>query len=235
MNLEAAKLDTEYEDGTVTKCEPEPDGDGWRVTFDGFWSLWVQDESGKMGAPPLGACLRKFGRGIGYPVRGIGRVVGGELVGLYRYQTKDEAEAARIQHLADEKARKRKEWEDGKEAFAARVKALPEAFRQRIEFFMRRQDWGPDFGGYELFSCEEAVKIAAHVKDAEKIRAFYDDRAEQKRAGISGEHSGNTFGTACSLAGAYLRNPALIPQMHGALCPLVGCQEYGCHATMVAR
>lgn len=232
MNLEAAKLDTEYEDGTVAKCEPEPDGRGWSVGFSDGWSLWVQDESGQMGAPPLGACLRKFGRGIGYQVRGIGRVIGGELVGLYRYKTKDEEEAARAQHSIDEKARKRKEWEEGKDTFAVRVKALPEAFRQRIEFFMRRQDWGPEFGGYELFSCEEATKIASHVGDAEKVRAFYDDREDQKRAGISDDHSGNTFGTACQLATAFLRDQTVIPKMHGALCPLVGCQDYGCYSTV---
>lgn len=234
MNLETAKRDTDYEDATVQKCVREEDG--WNVTWLDGWSLFVADESGTMAGPEPGTVLRMFGRGVGWPVRGIGLVAGprhgGELVGLYRYQTKEEYEADMEQRLREEKERRRKAWEDGKEAFAARVKALPEAFRERIEFFMRRQDWGPEFGGYELFSCEEAVKITKYVGHAGQIRAFYDDREAQKQAGMSSDHSGNTFGTACLLATAFLRDPHLVPKMHGALCPLVGCHDYGCYSTV---
>jgi hypothetical protein len=230
MTLAVAKLDTQYEDTAVEICRYLTDG--WDVRFEDGWSLFVKNSLGETHTPGPGDVLRKFGRGIGYTVRGVGLVKDGELVGLYHYQTAAEEEAARALFRADEAARKRREWEEGKDAFAARVKALPDAFRQRIEFFMRRQDWGPEFGGYELFSCEEAVKIAAHVGHEDKIHAFHDDQADQKRCGISDDHSGNTFGTACTLAAAFLRDPALVPKMHGALCPLVGCQDYGCYSTV---
>ncbi len=49
------------------------------------------------------------------------------------------------------------------------------------------------------------------------------------------EHSGNTFGVACKLAHCYAAEPDLVPKMHGALCPLVGCESYGCWSTTVGQ
>lgn len=50
-----------------------------------------------------------------------------------------------------------------------------------------------------------------------------------------GEHSGNTFGAACKLAHCFVAEPHLISKMHGALCPLVGCEEYGCWSTVAGK
>lgn len=101
MDIEAAKKDDEYEDAVVSVCKAKADGDGWFVTFTDGWSLWVRDESGVMGEPPIGACLRKFGQGIAYTVRGVGRVIDGKLVGLYRYRTKTE-EALRVSRRSEQ-------------------------------------------------------------------------------------------------------------------------------------
>lgn len=234
--LDQAREDAEYRDSVVDAVKAfDADGTnprGWEVGSEDGRGLIVYDELGLTRAPVTGDTIRLFGSGLGYPIRGIGLVDGsGALCGLYRYRTAEEEERARAQYALDEEARKRREWEEGKDEFAARVKALPEAFRDRLEFFMRRSKWGPDFGGYELFSCEEAVKIAKFVRTTEEIKAFFDDREAQRLAGISGEHSGNTFGTACRLAAAYMKDPELVPKMHGALCPLVGCRDYGCWAT----
>jgi hypothetical protein len=87
VDLEAAKLDTEYQDKIVR--EVERDENGWAVTFDDGWgplSLLVLDASGTMGPPVVGDTLRLFGPGLFRPVRGIGRVLNGELVGLWRYK-----------------------------------------------------------------------------------------------------------------------------------------------------
>ena len=46
-------------------------------------------------------------------------------------------------------------------------------------------------------------------------------------------HSGNTFGIAVRLAWHFLVNPELVLQEHGAMCPLVGCRDYGCWASTV--
>ena len=45
-------------------------------------------------------------------------------------------------------------------------------------------------------------------------------------------HSGKSFGAAMFLASMFLQRPALIAKAHGALCPLVGCDDYGCYATV---
>lgn len=42
------------------------------------------------------------------------------------------------------------------------------------------------------------------------------------------EGYGNTFGFACVLARHYITNPENVYREHGALTPLVSCQEYGC-------
>lgn len=235
QRLDTARDDREYKDYTVLTVEPLPERREreWTVSLADGGCLWVatEEDAASPGAPEPGMTLRLFGRGMGYPVRGIGLVEDGALAALYRYQTEAEAVAERQQEILATEEKRRRDWEEGRDDFARRVRALPEPFRNRIEFFMRRQAWGPEFGGYELFSCEEAVKIARHVGAPEKVNAFYADREAQKLCGISEEHSGNTFGTACALARAFLEDPERVPKMHGALCPLVGCEDYGCYAT----
>ena len=59
------------------------------------------------------------------------------------------------------------------------------------------------------------------------------DTDEQKRlipALEYDEHSGNTLMCACGLAIGCLEYPDVLWKFHGALCPLVGCVDYGCHA-----
>ena len=43
---------------------------------------------------------------------------------------------------------------------------------------------------------------------------------------LSNDHSGNTFGAACSLAYHYLENEGNVIKVHGALAPLVGSKRY---------
>ena len=100
---------------------------------------------------------------------------------------------------------------------------------------MRRSDWGPEFGPYELFCCEEAIKIATALGTEDKVRVFGRlEHEEQKKMvpGLDyGEHSGNTFGTSVQLALFYVSRPEMLYKVHGALCPLVGCNTYGCWST----
>ena len=64
----------------------------------------------------------------------------------------------------------------------------------------------------------------------EIISDFYKRPFEEqvKLAGISDQHSGNTFGMACRLASIYLSLPENVIRLHGSLAPLVGSGEYGC-------
>jgi hypothetical protein len=75
--------------------------------------------------------------------------------------------------------------------------------------------------------------MAEHLKTGEAIATFHEADLDTQKVlfpGLSPDHSGNTFSTSCTLAKIYIDRPELIEQMHGALCPLVGCKEYGCYA-----
>jgi hypothetical protein len=204
---------------------------------DGF-ALWVENELGAPRMPRVGDTLRLFSRGFGYPVRGVGLVEKGELVALYKYETVEEAELQRRRRIDESNQQKRDMWEAKKEEYAAKVAALPESFRTRVEFFMRRPDWGWTFGPYEIFCCCEAAKIAAKLTLAELVKFHGASVEEQKRMVPEleySEHSGNTFGAACQFARVFLERPDLLAKYHGALCPLVGCEEYGCFASEVEQ
>jgi hypothetical protein len=235
-DLDTARSDEEFTDELVRKVETEEHGT-YDVHFKDGGVLLVKDEYGTR-APERQDTLRLFGRGFGYPVRGIGLIEEGVLTALYRYRTPAQEEAAHLKYVEDSNLEKQRQWTEKAEETQQRIKAMPEPFRKRFEFFMRRPEWGWNFGPYELFSCEEAIKIAAALPDAKAIEAFsklsYDEQ-KLKLPGLAyGQHSGNTFAIACKLAHCAVSEPALVPKMHGALCPLAGCQEYGCWST-VAR
>lgn len=228
MNPIAAILDAQFEDDVIEQVDAEGP-DSWLVRFG--WCLLVEDQNKCSIVPAPGDTLRRWGDGIGRPVRGIGLVRNGELVCVYRYLTADEEQQRNLEWVASEKRKKRESWEASKNETAQRIKALPEPFQQRIEFFMRDPAWGPEFGPYELFVCEEAAKIAAYCGTPEAITELRAAPIEkQLTAGVSDGHSANTHGAAFSLALCFLENWLLVPKMHGAMCPLVGCRDYGCFA-----
>jgi hypothetical protein len=217
--------DPEFEASTIRRVDDHmgDEAPGFLVATD-MGCLHVANPD-RLPLPKAGDTVRFYGRGLGYPVRGV--VVGDT---VYRYRTEEEEQEAHARAVAERKAAKEREWHNNAHETAARVAALPEPFRVRFEFFLRRPEWGPAFGPYELFVCEEATKIAGACADSEDVARFYDDR-ERQQGVIADGHSGNTFGAACRLAALYLARPDYVPRMHGALCPLVGCDEYGCWAT----
>lgn len=234
--------DAEYREETITSVKAVTSAglfEGWEIGAGGF-GIWVPSDICKQ-APTPGERIRFYGKGIGYEVRGI---VISERV--YRYETEADAELRREREKRQQEEERQQKLETERPERDARIAALPEAFRHRIERFQRAlPHWRRDFETYELFVCEEATKIAKAVYSmsleektlrvlgsAENIiQTFHDSPEMQKAAGISEEHSGNTFSQACTLA---LRSLALSPdtvvQSHGALCPLVGCKAYGCFA-----
>ena len=119
------------------------------------------------------------------------------------------------------------------------VENMPPLFRERIERFRRtKPDWGSNHEPYEVFVCEQAILFLNVLKPVDALRAFAAARHEEQRRlvpGLSDEHSGNTFGAAVRLAHVAMERPELLPKMHGALCPLVGCKDYGCWAAHEAE
>lgn len=241
--MDTAARDPEHKDWVV-KTVSEKSDDGCVVNFEEGSSLIVQGEH-DLRSPEPGDTLRLFGRGFGYVVRGIGLMEGSgpwlygrprKLAGLYRYQTAAEEDASRIAALEEGIKKKQAEWTEKAKETARRVADMPVPFRQRFEFFMRQPEWGWNFGSYELFCCEEAVKISWALHDKDAIAAFSRMTLPKQKERVPDlayeEHSGNTFGAACKLAHCYAAEPDLVPKMHGALCPLVGCESYGCWSTV---
>jgi len=144
-----------------------------------------------------------------------------------------DAETARVAAIEESQRQKRAEFEPKRESFMARVEALPEGFRERMRGFIATSpSWAWECGPYELFCCEEAVKIANTLGSVEAVRSFAKaPQAEQKTAVPSmefDEHSGNTFGSAVLFAVISLESPDALPKYHAAICPLMGCEDAGC-------
>jgi hypothetical protein len=226
--------DTECYDEKIRAVEGASTEDSFTVHFEGGGSFCPRNPA-HLPLPKAGGTAKLYGRGFGYTVRGFAV---GDLT--YFYET-----AAKNEERHRKEAEKAKaEWLDKfiaeREEFDQKVAALPEEFRRRIHrFLLTTKEWGAEFGGYELFCCSEAVKIAGALKTDEAIVAFAKASNEEQKRMVPGgsfdEHSGNTFGTSALLARAYVTRPELLSKHHGALCPLVGCKQYGCWAAYEAE
>jgi hypothetical protein len=221
----------DYECRITRVADVEDARDGWVVKCSEGWSLFVTNENCRV-RPELGEAFLQFGRGIGHTVRGI--VIGGR---GYRYETKEQERERDAREAAQAKTRKRDEYEAKRSAFDARVAALPEPLRVRVERFraVGGDEWRHEFEPYELFCCEQAAALAAtELVLQDFARLPYE---EQRKAwpGMSDDHSGNTFGATVRLASVVRERPELAARVHGAMCPLVGCDCYGCWAANEGR
>lgn len=223
----AAWNDPEREEGTIERVEGPHNG-WYQVTSSNGWSCGVSEEYGVV--PKVSDPFVTWGS-FGRPIRGqaIGYVV------LY-YRTPAEQDVENAKAAEKIRADKVAEYEGKRTEFETRVAALPDKLRERIEGFrsFKGEGWRHEFEPYELFCCEEAVKIHAAFPSVEQIQAFSKmEYAAQKAAfpALSTEHSGNTFSMSVRLAFHLTNNPDLLPKEHGALCALVGCEDYGCYAS----
>ncbi len=225
--------DTQFEESIIEAVRES--GDYYEITHNGAWVIGCPKVEG-LPAPQVGETIRTYGRGIGSTVRGI--VINGR---VYRYQTEAEERVEHERQHAERQAEAERKLIETQPETDRRIAALPEIFRERLAKFQKDggHEFRRDYEGYELFCCEEAVKIATALKDrGEAVQAFAKlDWTQQKMVvpALSDDHSGNTFGTACRLAHWYLQRPENVVREHGALTPLVGCDAYGCkHETVAA-
>ena len=136
--------------------------------------------------------------------------------------------------VSAEDEKKRAVFEESRESMDAQYEALPRIFRERLDKFRRNNpDFRWKYEPYELFVCEEAVRIAEELETPDEVVAFGKMTYEEQKARVtlSDGHSGNTFGMVMRLAYLFLSDEAGVEQMHGALAPLVGSEEYGCVPT----
>lgn len=197
--------------------------DGWWLGL-GDATAWAQ----------VGHEYKTWGDGIGRPVRGL--MVDGKIAW---YRTPEEQAEKHRQEIAAMKAKQLVDFEAKKEGYFARIEALPDVFKQRMQKFqMTNAEFDIEYGEYELFCCEQAVIVAEILKTADAIDDWwalnsaahgYDWKAQHAMVpGWSDDHSGNTAGCAMMLAKAYVTDPEFVIKQHGALTPLVGCEAYGC-------
>lgn len=230
----AIDRDTQYFAERVKGAEPDENGKGWTLSLEEGGCIWLTSEHCQV-QPQPGETARLYGKGFGYDVRGI--AIGGR---VYRYKSEEVAQADHVEWVTQQERERQAQLEASLPERDARRAKLPEIFQARVLGFIEaRPHWRRDHEGYELFVCEEAAAISAHFAgNPEGLAAFRGLPYEEQKATVPGlrydQHSGNTFGAACALARCRLSQPELVPQMHGALCPLVGCQDYGCFAARTA-
>lgn len=215
--------DAEYQDFTITSVTQEDSG-WFLVALSDGWCIGVGP--GPAIEPQPGMSIRLYGRGTGYPVRGI--VIDDVVI---RYQTEAQYQAQAERERAADRAAKFVEFETRRVDVEARIAGLPADFRARFERFIAgNPDFLPEFGDYELMCCEQAVAFAARMS-ANELRAWAKLPHEEQKAAMpemTDGHSGNTFGFSVRLAILSHEHPHLVALEHGALTPLVGCEDYGC-------
>ena len=218
--------DDQFEDSVIEEVTRE--GEYWALRADSGWSFSFEASHAPEFVPQVGHAMRQYG-GLGRPVRGL--VIDGQTI---YYRSPAEETSRHRKWVADEKAKRLREFEEsGRAKLDAQYDALPLIFQARIDKFRRNNpEFRVEYEGYEMFCCEEAVKLATALPSEDEVRAFAAlDYAQQKLTVPTlayDEHSGNTFGAAVMLARLYLAQPQSVEQMHGALAPLVGSKEYGC-------
>lgn len=220
--------DSQYQSEKIANVEASGER-GWFLTFEGGSGIFCTNEHCAQ-TPQPGETARLYGKGFGYQVRGI--VIDGR---VYRYLTEAEEEQRRRNWLLEQQNSRQQQLDSERPERDLRRAALPEPFRLRLDGFeAARPEWRREFEAYELFCCEEAARMAERFKTADALREFNKlDHDGQKEAAPElrmSEHSVNTWGASLNLAVLFLEQPDLVPLQHGALCPLVGCQDYGCHA-----
>lgn len=219
--------DMQREEGTVEKVRDDG-ATYWEVTSSNGWSCGVKKKHGI--EPKVGDHFVTWGS-IGRPIRGIAvarRVL--------FYRTPAEQEVENQKQLDESRAKRVADYEGKRNEFDARVAALPAALRDRIEKFraFKGDEWRWEFESYELMCCEEAQKLLGRFGTAEKIQAFAKLGYEEQKAAfpeMDDGHSGNSWGFSLRLAYQLADKPGYVWQIHGALCPLVGCEDYGCYST----
>ena len=165
-------------------------------------------------------------------------VRGSEIRGIFAngkkifYKSDKQLEQERKEWLENNEKEKQEKFKNQKAELDKDYENLPEVFKKRIDKLRANNPrFRVDYESYEMFCCNEALKIAEALKTPEAIEEWsklnYDKQYKMVK-NLSDGHSGNTFGCAVSLAFWYLKESENVAKMHGALAPLVGSGEYGC-------
>lgn len=221
----ARAVDTTWEEGPIKEVSLYKGS--FSVTLEGgtgfgFKAAYLEGRK----PPQVGDVCRLYG-GWGSRTRGVD--LRGEPV---FYKTPAELEIEHEKWKANRVVEQKRQFEKSRRKLDRQFAALPDVFQRRISWF---RAWNPDFRwdleSYEMSVCVDAVKIAEAMKTPAGVRRFSKmshKEQQEKVPDLYDGHSGNSFGAAVNLARLYLENPLYVIAQHGALTPLVGCEEYGC-------
>lgn len=118
--------DTEFEDYRIEKVSGDA-VEGWDTKFDSGFSFWIPKESPI--EPKVGMRVRMYGRGFGYPVRGL--QIEGHTV-YYRTPAED-AEHHEIDLYGANAADWLKRWDDGRSVWSVEMGGLGPGYEQAIQ------------------------------------------------------------------------------------------------------
>ena len=221
-------MDNEKLSYTVSKIERVKDyRDYYEIMFDRCVCCTL-DKKYRI-IPKVGQVIETYGA-FGQTIQGI--CINGKTA-FFKGEIQLENERQRLLKLEEEK--EIKNFKLSKNKLDADYESLPDVFKKRIDILRQnnklfRQKYEP----YEMRCCIDAVKIAEALKTVDEynkfVRLAYDKQMKRVKD-LDDGHSGNSFGCACQLAYYYITDPAYVYKAHGALCPLVGCKNYGCYVS----
>lgn len=225
MNNKISAFDTQFKNYIIEKvgnC-----GDFWEILMSSGWSFALE-KSQNTYKPKVGDKIRLYGKGAGFSIRGA--VIEGN---VFFYMTHTEQEQKHADDIAKHNLERQEAFEKNKSTIDAKFEALPDIFKKRIlKFRNANPEFRVKYEAYEMFCCEEAIKIAKALKTPDAIIEWNKLSFEEQRkiVDIDDGHSNNTFGCARTLAYMYVSpNPEHVVDVHGGMAILVGCEEYGCH------
>jgi hypothetical protein len=221
----AERAEHRAQEQTITKIT-EYEG-SWDINLGSSGFMLRPEQLGDEDPPKVGDAFVLY-------TRGFSTIQGMDLRGkpLY-YKTKAEMDEDHLKWVAESKERKRAEFEEKRDELDEQFEALPAVFQRRIQWFRDHcADFRWEYEGYELSSCTDAVRIADALKTTKAVERYGKASNKKQKELVPDveyhKHSGNSFGMACRLAWNYLAEPLLVVAEHGAMTPLVGCEDYGC-------
>lgn len=159
----------------------------------------------------------------------VGITINDEVVFMYTDEQIKEQDSVQASEYV---RKKHEEFENTKEQLDKDFEELPEVFKKRIQRFRNANpEFRWEYEPYEMFCCKQAVLMANELKTTEALNEFAKLSFEEQvkvLPSLNSDHSGNTFGTALTLARFFLNvDQSWVWRWHGALCNLVGCESYG--------
>lgn len=184
--------DSQFSEKVITEVRTRTDGD-FIVDLDDGFTMWVENYEG--GPPVVGKTIRLYGKGTGYPIRGI--FIDGVKV---RYFTEEEyAEKSKIERFGESCQDWLDRWDAGKNVWSVEMGGLGPGYEQAIqitaaEILRKLLSYGPDF------------KFDESIKTLEWRDQFESELLKDKVIDSLGGISGTQFGAARNIAFVLFRH-----------------------------